>query len=77
MSDLPTSFVDGLRQAANFLDLGDQMASILAEARGIDYVPGSSVQDDLRSVALWLVDHPTATLSEIDAYFMSLIGGAA
>ena len=74
MSELPTSFSEGLQVAASFLDLGDRLAFDVARSVGSDYVPGSAVQDDLRSMALWLDAHPDALVSQANDYFLSLLG---
>jgi hypothetical protein len=59
---------DRLRWIAQFLDLADRAITVFSCVQGLDYPTHlhRSAQDDLRSWARWLDDHPVAA-AELDA----------
>lgn len=69
---VPNSFSEGLQEVAKFLDLADRLANTV-----LDVPLGSDVQDDLRSMALWMNDHPNALVSQANDYFLSLLEARA
>lgn len=72
----PTSFIQTLRLIADYMDVSDELITEMAVERGSPYRPGTGegglAQDDLRSLACWLVAHPDCTYREMGAYFLGL-----